>query len=170
MRLFKGLVYEANDEIDVGVIRLFCLILEARGDEYNETELYQAMVKRFPKDKLDKKIKRKCGDVLKMEHIIYLVGQLLPGEPKHYDSESNRLDTFKLCMDQLEQMITQFKRDNPEIKKIQLAIPYLFGTLCKENWKLRKRIMVEFEKKCGVEFVVFVDPNYIESQKSDKSD
>jgi hypothetical protein len=30
--------------------------------------------------------------------------------------------------------------------------------------------MIEFEKKCGVEFIVFVDPNYIESQKSDKSD
>lgn len=168
MRLFKGSLHDANDEIDMGVVRLFCLILEARGDGYRENELYRLMIKRFPKESLDKK--RVCGDVIKKEHMIYMISQLLPGEPKHYDSEENRLTIFESCLSQLETLITQFKADNPDIKKIQLAIPYLFGTSSKENWKLRKKLMVSFEKKTGVEFIVFVDPEYIETLKNDKSE
>jgi len=169
MRLFKGNLSEANEEVDVGVLRLFCLALEARGDELYEEELYNHMLKRFPKDGLDKKLKRKCGDVIKNGHMVYMITQLLPGDPKHYDNEDNRLETFKLCLSQLEVLITKLK-ENDEIKKIQLAISYLFGTSCRENWKLRKKLMIEFEKKMGVEFIAFVDPEYIESQKESEKE
>lgn len=165
MRLFKGSLCDANEDVDIGVLRLFCLALEARGDDYGDNELYISMIKRFPKDSLNKKLKRKCGDVIQNGHMIYMISQLLPGDPKHYDSEENRLDTFKLCLSQLEILIAKLKVDNPDIKKIQLAIPYLLGTSCKENWKLRKKLLVSFEKKTGVEFIAFVDPEYIESQK-----
>lgn len=91
---------------------------------------------------------QKPGDVICEDGIYYMVTQYIEGEPRHYDTETVRLQLFKDC---LKKLITLLE-SNPEIKEI--AIQHYFGSSTLDQWKERKQLWKEIEDKYEVSVFV----------------
>ena len=88
------------------------------------------------------------GNIIEQNGIHYMITQYVEGEPRHYDTEEIRIQTFKACLKKLKSILPE------DIKEI--AIQHLFGSYNIDQWKTRKEIWKEFEKDIGYEILVYV--------------
>lgn len=100
------------------------------------------------------------GNVIEQDGIYYMITQYVEGEPRHYDTEDIRIQTFKACLIKFKSIIKD------DIKEI--AIQHLFGSYNIDQWKIRKELLKEFEKDTGCEILVYV-PQSDDTSNSDNS-
>lgn len=101
------------------------------------------------------------GNIIEHDGIHYMITQYVEGEPRHYDTEEIRIQTFKACLTKLKSIITD------DIKEI--AIQHLFGSHNIDQWKVRKELLKEFEKDTGCVILVYV-PDVPQLDNSNDSD
>jgi hypothetical protein len=105
---------------------------------------------------------KRPGDLIKHDDVYYMVTAYMEGEPRHYDTEEIRIQTFKLCLKKLEPLIKE------GIKEI--SIQHLFASCSTEQWKKRKEILKEFEKEHGCQILIYVPQDISNVDKKDNDD
>ena len=91
---------------------------------------------------------KRPGDVIIHDELYYFISEYIEGEPRQYDTEEIRVQTFKICLKNLKTLL-----GSSDVKEI--AIPYKFGSYNIEQWKMRKKMLKEFEE-LGYEILVYV--------------
>ena len=160
MRWIKGNIHDVK--FPKKARRFIALVLESRGTNSHSDAWYTELIDKFPEaDILSEKIKREVSKVYQREKIIFLISQLLHGDPKHYDTEEERLKIFAECLDNLQKHLEPEESEEYSVK-IQIAMPYYIGCNTKEGWKQRKKMLQDFENRSGIEVLIFVKPEDVE--------
>lgn len=161
MKMVKGQVWDVK--FPKKYLRLICLTLESKGYDFKKNQWYLKLIEKMSDITPDEK--RRPGDICIKNKVVYLISQLLHGDAKHYDSEEDRQKIFKECLDKLPELFQTLQTKDPELnRRQQIIVPYMIGSSDKDGWKIRKKMLEEFEKEHNIEVLIFVSPDYLKKE------